>query len=522
MENKGITSQFGRAVSLVKICFLSNLLNDGGNYITPLLSGGMGQGKSSIARKIASQLSGDCFVVDGGQIEEGEITGFPYLSMQNGTSVLNYAPHAVVASIKRLQKYYYDIATTKGFLGGKIKYDPKTYTLTYPSDANDLNSRPVSKVIGNDIEKTLAGEDNQFAFGDELPGDLKLALIKSKELKPVVLFFDEINRTDVNTMKNLMNICLNKIIHDYNLPWWTFIMAAENPAGGNFTTQEMDPAQLDRFVKIPVKQGFEEWLEYQLSEGNSSVKYLTALEKVQEIFSPDDSKGSGSDNDTSDSYDIEDVKPTPRSHEALARMYKLAVESDSIKNSGFFDDDEKKNFSELIKIIIFDKIGKNYALKLETALQKSDDNIDPQDILTGKSEKLDKEIVDKFSTLNVLSKKIVSYRIIKYLATDALKYYVQTSSYKIDIAKKAKLTWNNIGSQLSEFFLLLSEQTANSIYFVKEAYTTNVALPSEVYENCKIKKLYNVEEAIGLFINANNSIKELSGVLNYINNKNKK
>lgn len=66
-----------------------------------------------------------------------------------------------------------------------------------------------------------------------------------------------------------MNIILTRTVNGYRLPWWVFIIAAMNPSTQNsiYATNDMDPAQTDRFIKLAVHEDTSNWLEYAVDHG---------------------------------------------------------------------------------------------------------------------------------------------------------------------------------------------------------------------------------------------------------------
>ena len=90
-------------------------------------------------------------------------------------------------------------------------------------------------------------------------------------MKPVIIFVDEINRTENTVYKELMNILLTKTVNGYQFPWWVFFVGAMNPSTQNsvYATNEMDPAQLDRFLKLKVTSNTSEWIRYGKKAGIS-------------------------------------------------------------------------------------------------------------------------------------------------------------------------------------------------------------------------------------------------------------
>jgi hypothetical protein len=68
-----------------------------------------------------------------------------------------------------------------------------------------------------------------------------------------------------------MNILLTRSVNGYQFPWWVLFVGAMNPSTQNsiYATNEMDPAQLDRFIKIKVGDSTSEWLNFGKNSGIS-------------------------------------------------------------------------------------------------------------------------------------------------------------------------------------------------------------------------------------------------------------
>ena len=114
----------GKAGTLLKRGFLSNISAREGLNITLLLSGAHGIGKSQIVKSAAKGLGGLCLVVEGGLLCEGEFGGLPAMfKNEKGESEVRFCQYYVVKKIHELQEYYYERATTIGFLNGKIKLE---------------------------------------------------------------------------------------------------------------------------------------------------------------------------------------------------------------------------------------------------------------------------------------------------------------------------------------------------------------------------------------------------------------
>ena len=225
------------AARLIKRAILANIATDKENVaITPLISGKHGIGKSAIVKTVAEELSGTCITIEGGTLKEGEITGIPYqYENEQGKMQFKFLPYYAVERIQAQEKLLFEQA-------GKT-------------------------VEENDV---LNGAENRYAQNDLTPQE-KIDLLLSGKVKPVIVFVDEINRTENTVYRELMNILLTKTVNGYRFPWWVFFVGAMNPSTQNsaYATNEMDPAQLDRFLKLKVTSNANEWIRYGKKTGIS-------------------------------------------------------------------------------------------------------------------------------------------------------------------------------------------------------------------------------------------------------------
>ena len=222
------------AKRLVKRALLANLATDKRDLaITPLVSGRHGIGKSQMVKSIAKDLGGVCITIEGGTLKEGEITGLPYqYKDENGQIRFRFLPYYAVERIQAEEKRLFE-----------------------------LSGRTVT-------QEMLSGDENRYAMNDLTPQE-KIDALLSGKVRPVILFIDEINRTENSVYKELMNILLTRSVNGYDFPWWVFFVGAMNPSTQNsvYATNEMDPAQLDRFIKIKVSDNTKEWLSYGKTAG---------------------------------------------------------------------------------------------------------------------------------------------------------------------------------------------------------------------------------------------------------------
>ena len=254
------------AKRLVKRALLSNIVSEKQDLaITPLISGKHGIGKSAMIKSIAVELGGVCITVEGGTLKEGEITGLPYqYKDETGNIKFRFLPYYAVERIQNEEKRIFEAA------GGTA-----------------------------DASSALAGGENRWARNFLTPQE-RLGALKSGAVCPVIIFIDEINRTENTVYKELMNILLTRSVNGYQFPWWVLFAGAMNPSTQNsiYATNEMDPAQLDRFLKIKVGENASQWLKYGQKAGISP-EILSFIKENPKCLS-------------SSSKDLEDEeKPTP-------------------------------------------------------------------------------------------------------------------------------------------------------------------------------------------------------------------
>ncbi len=304
------------AKRIVKRILLSNLVADKSIYLTPLLSGPHGIGKSTVIHEIASDLHGKAIVVDGGQLKEGEITGLPYqYSDKDGNVSFRFLPHY---SVKRIQER-----------------EKRIYLKSHP----DRDSH-----LFQDIQNPYAR--------NSLSPDEKIEKIKSGEIQPVIFFLDEINRTETGVYKELRNLLLNRSINGYVFPWWVFFVGARNPSTSSsyYQTMDRDPAQLDRFIKIDVKTNSSSFLNYG-QEHNLSPVLLDYIKDNKKNLTSTDDKGE------------EEVlpSPSPRGYDRIDTIRKSFS-----KLTPFFSDKENdirkinKDFEIICKAKLGSVVGEDF------------------------------------------------------------------------------------------------------------------------------------------------------------------
>lgn len=113
------------------------------------------------------------------------------------------------------------------------------------------------------------GELNEvYCLHYRLPTD-RLQLLRQENVRYLdarrsVLFLDEFNRANADILNASLQLILEHRLHSHILPvvdgQETLIVAAINPADGDYSVLEFDPALLDRFVEIEAIADFKSWL----------------------------------------------------------------------------------------------------------------------------------------------------------------------------------------------------------------------------------------------------------------------
>jgi len=129
-----------------------------------------------------------------------------------------------------------------------------------------------------------------------------------------IIFLDEINRAHISVRNAVMQLLLDKRIHNNVLPEGTWLVAAMNPETDNYEVEQiMDQAFMDRFVWIKVINPLPDWIKFMAATKRAHFDYLTAIENVYKV---------GSQAFETDDFSLPELRPTPR---ALERLGKLLV-----------------------------------------------------------------------------------------------------------------------------------------------------------------------------------------------------
>lgn len=405
---------------LSKRIMLTNLLtNDYNLTLTPLLSGKHGIGKSQVAKEIAKDLDGICITIEGGTLKEGEITGIPYQYHNDlGEVEFKFLPYYVVERIQKAEKY--------------------------------LNRRLAEE---ESVEAFLNGTENKYSCNN-LTLEEKIDLIENHKVKPVILFFDEINRTENAVFRELMNIILTRTVNGYKFPWWVFIMAAMNPSTQNsiYATNEMDPAQMDRFIKIKVREDADEWINYALNNefDETIVQFIANNQKCL--------------SSTGGELEDEDIPtPSPRGWNMVDLIIKGKDSLDV-----FFKKEELSKKEKDIRTIITSKVGSEASTMYYTSLKDKSKVVTAREIFNFEIEDIKEELVKVIKEQSTARNSITSKDIVVYLTNHLDKHLNNQDTLK------------KINKKLSTYLNLLD--SSSKLLFAQSLVTATTKKGTEIFE----------------------------------------
>ncbi len=82
-----------------------------------------------------------------------------------------------------------------------------------------------------------------------------------------LLVFEELNRCLPYVRTPCLQLLTARRLHDYVLPTGWLPCATINPSGGDYQTDELDPALLSRFLRVQVVADVDEWLAWAERQG---------------------------------------------------------------------------------------------------------------------------------------------------------------------------------------------------------------------------------------------------------------
>ncbi len=141
----------------------------------------------------------------------------------------------------------------------------------------------------------------------------------------VIIMIDEINRAHKSIRNAIMQLLIDKRIHNHILPENVWIMAAANPPDEEYDQVDLitDPAFMSRFFHIDLSTDLEDWKNWAF-ENEVSNQVINFIDKYPEFLSYDNSISLRLD-----------LRPSPRSWFKLSNVMKNLTEEEIEKYNYF-------------------------------------------------------------------------------------------------------------------------------------------------------------------------------------------
>ena len=243
---------------------------------TVIISGAHGIGKSTAVKQHAKETNKHCVELFLSHMEMGDVLGLPRTAEVAGVLTTTWsAPDWIQSIINRA--FPAEVALDDLHFGDEA------------FKAFVINSSSIERLHHAIPRATLNALYCEFygLFNDQLhliSNQTNLIYAKAQES---ILFLDELNRAPIDVRQGTMQLILEKELHCHKLPYvngrQTQIVAAINPAG-DYQTDELDPALLDRFVFIEVEADAKVWLEYARAKSLNDIVRAYIAEHPKDIF----------------------------------------------------------------------------------------------------------------------------------------------------------------------------------------------------------------------------------------------
>jgi hypothetical protein len=216
----------------------------------PLIEGVHGLGKSDTVRQYAKDNNMHCEVLILSLMDTGDLCGLPRTAEVGGqTSTVWSAPDWYSRIV--------DAAWATVLPINELKFADKEFE-------EAVLSRHSSSVSREDLNNLYCTYYNEMNDGLKLHIQDKVTWAKAKRS---VLFLDEFNRAPMDILNASLQLILDKRLHSHVLPVIngkpTFTIAAINPSdSGDYTTNSMDPALMDRFIHGTIEPDTKAWIKW--------------------------------------------------------------------------------------------------------------------------------------------------------------------------------------------------------------------------------------------------------------------
>lgn len=214
----------------------------------PLIQGLHGLGKSDIVKQYAEENNMHFVPLILSLMDTGDLLGLPRTVEVGGVLSTSWA--------------------APEWFNGIIN---AAWPVTINSDDLVFHNEAVQKAIQPRLSATVdRAELNTLYCNYKGLSDSQLELVVQDEIsytksRRSVLFLDEFNRAPTDILNASLQLVLDRRLNSHKLPYVngkpTFVVAAINPADGDYTVNTFDPALLDRFMHGTVDPDAKAWLD---------------------------------------------------------------------------------------------------------------------------------------------------------------------------------------------------------------------------------------------------------------------
>ena len=214
--------------------------------LSPLVEGVHGIGKSDAVKQYAKDNDLHCEILILSLMDTGDLIGIPRTADIGG----------IQSTVWSAPDWYSRIVNA----AWPIELEVAELSSTDKSFMTKLKGTTISR---SELNALYCNHYN--LANDSLKLHTQTTLTYSKSKRSIV-FIDEYNRSQADVRNASMQLVLDKRLHSHELPIVdgkpTFIVAAINPADGDYSTDGIDPAQANRFAHCTLEADTKSWLEW--------------------------------------------------------------------------------------------------------------------------------------------------------------------------------------------------------------------------------------------------------------------
>lgn len=227
----------------------------------PLIEGLHGLGKSDTIRQFAKENNMHCEILILSLMDTGDLLGLPRTAEVGGQSTTIWAAPNWYTNIVNAA-----MPTEMPFNAIEFADDAfKEHVISRVDTKLPVQRGELNKIY---CDYTSTTNDRLHIVAQDL--------CSYKYAKRSVLFLDEFNRAPMDILNASLQLVLDKRLHSHQLPIIngkpTFVVAAINPSdSGEYTTNSMDPALMDRFTHGTIEPDAKAWLAWARNSGVAPV-----------------------------------------------------------------------------------------------------------------------------------------------------------------------------------------------------------------------------------------------------------